>query len=41
MNRKISADRIFPMKKTCWGGRRKEDQKFNVIFGNKANLRLA
>lgn len=31
----------FLWKKTCWGGKRKEDQKFNVIFGNKANLRLA
>lgn len=41
MNRKISVDRILPMKRHAGGGKRKEDQTLGVIFGNKANLRLA
>lgn len=40
MNRKISVDRILSMKKHAGSGKRKEDQKFDVIFGNKANLSL-
>lgn len=41
MNRKISVDRILSMKKHAGSGKKKEDQNFDVIFGNKANSRLA
>lgn len=41
MNRKISVDRILSIEKHAGSGKRKEDQKFDVIFGNKANLSLA